>query len=137
TAGVDDVYGAVRFDFGFTFLRDGIDYLPVMVGIYALGHVYVRYGERFKGVPTSQPSDVRTTIPGFKGLRRHSGAMGRGVTFGSLIGAVPGAGATVASFLAYGFEKQFGKDRKEVGKGSPDGVIAPQAAGTATVGGAF
>jgi putative tricarboxylic transport membrane protein len=59
------------------------------------------------------------------------------VAIGSLLGAVPGAGATVASFVSYGLEKQFGKDRTQVGKGSPNGVIAPQAASTATVGGAF
>ena len=47
TVGVDDVYGTVRFDFGSDVLRDGVDYLPVMVGIYALGHVLVRFGERF------------------------------------------------------------------------------------------
>lgn len=63
--------------------------------------------------------------------------MGRGMVVGSLLGAVPGAGATVASFVSYGLEKQFGKDRAQVGKGSPNGVIAPQAASTATVGGAF
>lgn len=137
TVGVDDVYGTVRFDFGTEILRDGIDYLPVMVGIYALGHVIQRYGEKFVGDVTQQPSTVRTSIPGLRALRSRSGSLGRGVVTGSLLGAVPGAGATVASFVTYGMEKQFGKDRKNVGKGSPNGVIAPQAAATATVGGAF
>ena len=137
TVGVDDVYGTVRFDFGSDILRDGIDYLPVMVGIYALGHVLVRFGENFVGDDVQQPGSVRTTIPKLRDLRARSGSMGRGVTLGSLMGAVPGAGATVASFVAYGIEKQFGKDRAQVGKGSPNGVIAPQAASTATVGGAF
>ncbi|HEX2176636.1 MAG TPA: tripartite tricarboxylate transporter permease [Nocardioidaceae bacterium] len=137
TVGVDDVYGAVRFDFGTDVLRDGIDYLPVMVGIYALGHVIVRYAERFSGEVAQQPANVRTTVPGLRALRERSGSMTRGMTVGSLMGAVPGAGATVASFVSYGLEKQFGKDRGQVGKGSPNGVIAPQAAATATVGGAF
>ena len=137
TVGVDDVYGSVRFDFGSDILRDGIDYLPVMVGIYALGHVLVRFGERFEGEDVSQPGRVRTSIPGLRALRARSGSMVRGVAMGSVMGSVPGAGATVASFVAYGVEKQFGKDRDQVGKGSPNGVIAPQAASTATVGGAF
>ncbi|MGH3359796.1 MAG: tripartite tricarboxylate transporter permease, partial [Nocardioidaceae bacterium] len=137
TVGVDDVYGAVRFDFGSEILRDGIDYLPVMVGIYALGHVIQRYGEGFGGDVSQQPSKIRTTIPGLRALRERSGSMARGVTIGSLLGAVPGAGATVASFVSYGLEKQFGKDRKRVGSGSPNGVVAPQSASTATVGGAF
>lgn len=140
TVGVDDVYGAVRFDYGSDILRDGIDYLPVMVGIYALGHVLVRFGERFAEEPEGsgdRQGRVRTTIPGLKELRRRSGSMGRGLVMGTVMGTVPGAGATVASFVAYGVEKQFGDDRANVGKGSPNGVIAPQAASTATVGGAF
>lgn len=137
TVGVDDVYGAVRFDFGSDVLRNGIDYLPVMVGIYALGHVLVRYAQRFEQEDEGQPDQIRTAIPGLRALRERSGSFGRGVVTGSLLGAVPGAGATVASFVSYGLEKQFGKDRDNVGKGSPNGVIAPQAASTATVGGAF
>lgn len=137
TVGVDDVYGSVRFDFGSDVLRDGIDYLPVMVGVYALGHVLVRYGERFAGDVTQQPANVRTTVPGLRALRERSGSLLRGTALGSVMGGVPGAGATVASFVAYGLEKQFGGDRARVGKGSPNGVIAPQAASTATVGGAF
>lgn len=137
TVGVDDVYGTVRFDFGSDVLRDGIDYLPVMVGIYALGHVLVRFGEGFAAENAPQPGRVKTKIPSLREFRERSGSMGRGVVTGSLLGGVPGAGATVASFVSYGLEKQFGKDRAQVGKGSPNGVIAPQAASTATVGGAF
>jgi putative tricarboxylic transport membrane protein len=138
TVGVDAVYGTVRFDFGSDVLRDGINYLPVMVGIYALGHVLVRYGERFSsdGV-TQKTGTARTAMPGPRALRERSGSIGRGTLLGSVMGGVPGAGATVASFVSYGLEKQFGKDRANVGKGSPNGVIAPQAASTATVGGAF
>ncbi|MPY77311.1 MAG: hypothetical protein GEV04_02230 [Actinophytocola sp.] len=137
TVGVEAVYGTVRFDFGIPILRDGIDYLPAMVGIYALGHVIIRFGAGFAGGVGNQPTRVRTSIPGLSALRRHAGSLSRGVGVGSLMGAVPGAGATVASFLAYGVEKQVGKERHLVGTGSPNGVIAPQAASTATVGGAF
>lgn len=137
TVGVDDVYGSVRFDFGTDILRDGIDYLPVMVGIYALGHVLVRYGEGFATENAPKPGRVKTAIPSLRQFRERSGSMGRGMVLGSLLGGVPGAGATVASFVSYGVEKQFGRDRAQVGKGSPNGVIGPQAASTATVGGAF
>ena len=80
---------------------------------------------------------MRTTLPGLRALRERSGSLARGTALGTVCGVVPGAGATVASFLAYGVEKQAGKDRANVGKGSPNGVIAPQAASTATVGGHF
>lgn len=138
TIGVDSVYGAVRFDlFGLTVLRDGVDYLAVMVGVYALGEVIQRFSQGFAGGVTQQPGRIRTTIPGPRKLRERAGSFGRGVAVGSLIGGVPGAGATVASFVSYGLEKQFGKHRGEIGVASPSGVIAPQAASTATVGGAL
>jgi putative tricarboxylic transport membrane protein len=137
TVGVEAVYGTVRFDFGSSVLRDGINYLPAMVGLYALGHVIVRFGQGFAGGVGDQPSKVKTSIPGPRALKERAGSLSRGVVTGSLMGAVPGAGATVASFVAYGLERQSGKDRAQVGKGSPNGVIAPQAASTATVGGAF
>ncbi|MPZ21923.1 MAG: hypothetical protein GEV06_29250, partial [Luteitalea sp.] len=97
TVGVDDVYGSVRFDFGSQVLRDGIDYLPVMIGVYALGHVIARYGERFSDQAVQQPASTRTLLPGLHALRSRAGSLGRGTVLGSLMGAVPGAGATVAS----------------------------------------
>ncbi|MGH3329165.1 MAG: tripartite tricarboxylate transporter permease [Streptomycetales bacterium] len=137
TVGVDDVYGTVRFDFGTQILRDGIDYLAVMVGVYALGDVVKRFGENFSGGVAQQPATIKTTIPGIAQLRERWGSFARGITLGSLIGGVPGAGATVASFVSYGLEKQFGRHRAEVGDASPNGIIGPQSAATATVAGAL
>jgi putative tricarboxylic transport membrane protein len=54
---------------------------------------------------------------------------------GVLCGIVPGAGATIASFVAYGVEAQYGKRRRELGTGIPEGIVAPQVASTASVGG--
>jgi putative tricarboxylic transport membrane protein len=56
---------------------------------------------------------------------------------GNLIGLIPGAGATIASFVSYGLEAQFGRRRKEMGTGIAEGVVAPQSAATASVGGAL
>lgn len=137
TVGVSSVTGAVRYDFGTTILRDGIDYLAVMIGVYALGEVITRFGQNFGGQVAQQPGTVNTTIPGLRAIRDRGGSFLRGILTGSLMGTVPGAGATVASFVAYGLEKQFGKHKGEVGQASPSGVIAPQAASTATVGGAL
>ena len=137
TVGVSSVTGAVRYDFGTTMLRDGIDYLAVMIGMYALGEVITRFGQNFGGQVAQQPASVATTIPGLRAIRARGGSFLRGILTGSLMGTVPGAGATVASFVSYGLEKQFGKHKREVGRDSPSGVVAPQAASTATVGGAL
>lgn len=134
TVGVDSIYAAVRFDFGTTILRDGVDYLAVMIGVYAVGDVLKRCGERFAGANPPQPKSFTTAIPGLAAMRERLGPLARGTAVGAWMGAVPGAGATVGSFVAYGLEKQFGRFRHEVGNASPSGVIAPQAASTATVG---
>jgi putative tricarboxylic transport membrane protein len=137
TVGVDDIYGAVRFDFGTDVLRDGISYLAILIGVYALTEALSRFGERFAGHATQQPAEVRTTIPGLRAIRGRLGSFGRGMATGAFVSAGPGVGSTVGSFVAYGVEKQFGKDKDELGKGSPAGIIAPQAASTASVSGAL
>jgi putative tricarboxylic transport membrane protein len=138
TVGVDSVYGELRFDFGSPVLQSGVDWIVVMIGVYSLGEVVTRFANRFGGdATTQQPERIRTVVPGPKALWERSGSLGRGVLIGSLMGTVPGAGATVGSFVAYGLERQFGKYRRDVGNGSPAGVIGPQAASTATVAGAF
>lgn len=136
TVGVDSVYGAVRYDF-VPPLRVGIEWVIALIGIYALGEVFTRFAKNFSGDVAQQPASVRTTIPSPRAIMQRSGSFGRGMVLGSLIGMVPGAGATVGSFVAYGLEKHFGRFRHEVGGASPSGVIGPQAAATATVGAAF
>lgn len=136
TVGVDSVYGAVRFDF-IAPLRAGVDWVIVLVGIYVLGEVITRFAQNFAGAVAQQPASVHTTIPSPRAMWERSGSFARGTILGSLIGAVPGAGATVGSFVAYGLERQFGRFRHEVGDASPSGVIGSQAAATATVAAAF
>jgi putative tricarboxylic transport membrane protein len=137
TVGVDDIYGAVRFDFGTDVLRDGINYLAILIGVYALAEALTRFGEHFAGKSGQQPAEVRTTIPRLGAIRRRAGSFGRGMATGAFVSAGPGVGSTVGAFVAYGVERQFGKDRDELGHGSPAGIIAPQAASTASVSGAL
>lgn len=136
TFGVDSVYGAVRYDF-IEPLRVGIEWVIVLVGIYALGEIIMRYAKSFAGDVSQQPDEVHTVFPSLRALKERSGSLARGTFLGATVGTVPGAGATVASFVAYGLEKQVGRYRHEVGKASISGVVAPQAAATGTVAAAF
>lgn len=137
TVGVDDIYGAERFTFGSSILRDGIDYLTVMVGAYALAEVLARLEEGFTSPSLKEVGKIKTTLPGFKEVRSKLSTFARGISTGIFIGAAPGAGATVASFVAYGIEKQASKNRHMMGKGAPEGIISAQSAATASVGGAL
>ncbi|MGA0024849.1 MAG: tripartite tricarboxylate transporter permease [Burkholderiales bacterium] len=137
TVGVDDTYGAHRFTFGVPILADGIDYLVVMVGAYGLGEVFMRLEQGFRSPQLDRVGDIRTRLPKMKEVLAMRATFIRGGIAGILIGIVPGAGATVASFLSYGIEGQYGKNRHKMGSGIPEGIVAPQVAATASVGGAI
>jgi putative tricarboxylic transport membrane protein len=138
TVGVDAVYGSARFTFGSQLLMDGIDPLTIMVGAYGIGEVLTRLGEGFSTTPVEQTGgQVRTRMPSWGQIWKMRNVFVRGTLIGHLIGLVAGAGATVSSFVAYGVEGQYGKRKKELGSGIPEGVVAPQSAATASVSGAM
>jgi putative tricarboxylic transport membrane protein len=137
TVGVDDTYGTHRFTFGVPILTDGIDYLVVMVGADGLGEVFMRLEQGFKSAPLEAVGRIRTRLPSFKETLELKTTFARGGIAGILIGIVPGAGATVASFLSYGIERQYGRRKHRLGSGIPEGIVAPQTAATASVGGAI
>jgi putative tricarboxylic transport membrane protein len=137
TVGVDDTYGTHRFTFNVPLLSDGIDYLVVMVGAYGLGEVFLRMEQGFKSAPLEAVDKIRTRLPSLEQVMAVKGTFVRGGLIGIFVGLVPGAGATVASFLSYGIESQYGKRKKLLGTGIPEGIIAPQAAATSSVGGAI
>ncbi|MGL5165753.1 MAG: tripartite tricarboxylate transporter permease [Afipia sp.] len=137
TVGVDPVYGAPRFTFGSPLLADGIEFLVVMVGAYGVGEVLMRLETGFSTKPIEKISNARTELPTWKELKEVKGMFFRSAAIGDLIGLLPGAGATIASFVSYGVEAKFGKRKNEMGTGIAEGIIAPQAAATASVGGAL
>jgi len=139
TVGVDSIYGAERFAFGVPFLQDGIEYLLVMVGAYGLGEVFTRLEKGFASQEQNADTgrDIRTELPTLAEIGKLKTTFLRSSVIGILVGIVPGAGATVASFVAYGAEGQYGKRRAELGSGIAEGIVAPQTAATSSVGGAL
>lgn len=137
SVGVDATYGTGRFAFGSPILMDGIEFLTVMVGAYGVGEVLTRLNEGFTTVPVETVGAMKTRMPSFKEVGKIAMTFSRSSVLGTIIGIVPGAGATIASFVTYGVEAQYGKRKKEMGTGIPEGIVAPQAAATASVGGAL
>lgn len=138
TVGVDSIYGAERFAFGMPFLQDGIEFLLVMVGAYGIGEVLTRMEVGFAGTHAEKgASRFLTALPRMAEMLRMKATFIRGTLVGILVGIVPGAGATVSSFVAYGIEHQYGKNGKALGSGAPEGIVAAKSAATASVGGAF
>jgi putative tricarboxylic transport membrane protein len=108
-----------------------------MVGAYGLGEVLSRMEQRSASVNLSPVGEIRTKLPSLGAVLAVKGSLIRGSLVGFLIGVIPGAGATIASFVSYGLESQYGKRRRELGTGIPEGIVAPQSAATASVGGAM
>jgi putative tricarboxylic transport membrane protein len=137
TVGVDGTYGVERFSFGVPILSDGIEYITVMVGAYGLGEVLVRLEQGFTSPNIKHLGRIKTSLPNLGELLKIKTTFMRSSLIGILVGIVPGAGATIASFVSYGVEGQYGKRRTQIGTGIPEGIVAPQAAATSSVGGAM
>ena len=143
SVGIDAIYGAERLAFGVPFLQDGIEFLLVMVGAYGIGEVLTRLQAGFgAGVSEASGTSARfkTAFPRLAELLAIKGSFLRGTATGIAVGVVPGAGATVSAFVAYGIEGQFvskGKNGFKLGEGAPEGIVAAKSAATASVGGAL
>jgi putative tricarboxylic transport membrane protein len=137
SVGTDPIYGAYRFTFGSSLLADGIEFLVVMVGAYGVGEVLSRLETGFASKPIEKVGNARTELPSLREMFALKLPFLRASLLGNVIGIIPGAGATIASFVSYGVESQIGKRRNEMGTGVAEGIVAPQAAATASVGGAL
>ena len=137
TVGTDPIYGAYRFTFGSPLLADGIEFLVVMVGAYGVGEVLSRLETGFASKPIEKIEHARTELPSFREMSAVKVPFLRSSLLGIVIGIIPGAGATIASFVSYGVESQFGRRKEQMGTGIAEGIVAPQAAATASVGGAL
>ena len=137
TVGTDPTYGSLRFDFGLPILEDGIEYLLVMVGAYGLGEVLTRLEQRGETAAISSGGAIATRMPDIASIIKVKWTFIRSSLVGFIIGVIPGAGATIASFVSYGIEGQYGKHRRKLGSGIAEGIVAPQTAATSSVGGAM
>ncbi len=133
--GSDIVQGAPRFVFGIPELMDGIDFVVVVMGIFGLGEVLVSAEEYMKMDSIKVP--FAKLWPTFRDLADSKWAILRGTAIGFVIGALPGAGATIASFLSYGVEKSASKHPERFGKGAIEGVAGPETANNAACSGAM
>lgn len=108
--GVDGQTGVPRFTFGNVHFYDGIDFLVAIVGMFALSEIFVFIEERHKvgSHTTAAMPEVGRVIPPWSMMKETSGSMTRGTILGFIAGVLPGAGASLGSFLAYTVEKKEG-----------------------------
>jgi putative tricarboxylic transport membrane protein len=136
TIGIDLQSGVPRYTFGNPELMDGLEFLVVAIGLFALSEVLVNLAD------TSETVQERLNIKGHLWMnkedwKRFTPSCIRGTLSGFFVGGIAGAGAAVASFVSYGLEKKASKHRDELGKGAIEGVTGPESANNAAAGGAL
>lgn len=136
--GVDSQTGVPRFTFGEVHLYDGIDFLVAIVGLFALSEVFIflenRHGE---ASAKGKKIVIGRLTPPMSMLKSCTPTMLRSSFVGFIAGVLPGAGASLGSFLAYSLEKRMVDKDGTFGKGDPRGVAAPEAGNNAAAGGAL
>ena len=134
--GIDPIKGDIRFTFGSPLLAAGIELIPVMIGLFAAVEVFKVLAKKKKEKAETIGS-VSTKLMNFKELWDMKVTILRSSILGTVIGILPGAGATIAAFLSYAIEVRSSKNPESYGKGNPKGVAASEAANNAATGGAM
>jgi putative tricarboxylic transport membrane protein len=135
--GFDIVSGEARFGFGIPEMMDGVDFLPVAIGLFGLGEVLAGAERRGESVIAKGRYGLRDVLPSFADWARARWAIARGTVLGFLVGVLPGAGPTVATFLAYTLEKKVSRHPEQFGNGAIEGVAGPESANNAGATGAM
>ncbi|QFT83668.1 Tripartite tricarboxylate transporter TctA family protein [Halomonas sp. THAF12] len=135
--GMDSVSGQIRFIFGVPELMGGISILPVLIGLFAVAELLRRLPEIGRGaLPTPPP--VKRPFAGVAGLVwRYKGGVARSSVLGTLIGALPGAGADIASWISYAISRRLSRTPEKFGTGHPEGLVAASSANNAALSGAY
>lgn len=135
TIGIDPVTGVRRFTFGRIELLDGIDFVAVLIGLFAISQALINL-ERIKPIELYR-GKLTGLLPKWREFRESLGAILRGSVLGTIVGILPGVGATTAAFLSYSLEVRLARDKSKVGKGDLRCVAGPGAADNAAAGGSL
>ncbi len=136
TWGLDELNGTERYTFGSYHLYEGLPLVPFLVGLFAMSEVMIG-AERVLNKIEFSDSSLKVKLPGLRQLSRMKSVLLRSSIIGTIIGIIPGEGAAVGAFFAYSEAKRKSADPDKFGTGIPEGIVAPETANNATVGGAL
>jgi putative tricarboxylic transport membrane protein len=135
--GFDIISGDERYAFGIPEMLDGVDFLPVAIGLFGLGEVLAGAEQSSDLRVLNARYGLRDVLPSVADWVRSRWPIARGAVLGFFIGILPGAGATIASFLSYTVEKKVSRHPDQFGRGAIEGVAGPEAANNAASAGAM
>lgn len=137
TIGQDVVSNSPRFTFGSIDAMGGLHFIPVMIGLFGVAEVLRNVGQPTELGERTGNSDRSRLFAALPDIWKHKWVVLKSSLLGTIIGALPGAGADVASWGAYGLAKSSSKNAHEFGTGTVEGVVAPTSANNAAVAGAW
>ncbi|SBW04463.1 conserved membrane hypothetical protein [uncultured Alphaproteobacteria bacterium] len=131
--GTDPISGSLRYTLGIRELFDGVSFMPALIGMFSITEMLKLSGTgRIMRETVEFAKIKREPMP--KGLGRF---IGLGSGLGTLVGILPGEGATIAAFISYNIARQHSKNRKLFGKGNPEGIAAAESGNNGCVGGSL
>ena len=125
TVGTDPISGVSRFTFGLPELLAGVKPILIMIGLFAVSELLRQSGTQSV---TATAEAIRVRLPSLPIMRKIGKAQAIGCVVGTAEGLMPGGGGSIASFFSYNEAKRWSRYREEFGKGSVEGVAAPEAA---------
>ncbi|WP_458701641.1 tripartite tricarboxylate transporter permease [Sulfurospirillum sp. 1307] len=131
--GTNPMTGMNRYDFGIVELYEGVSFMPALIGMFSITQMLALTSEKNT---SNEDIDLKT-------IKRDKMPKGMwpfitiGTAAGTVVGIIPGEGATIAAFISYNFAKQKSKLKKLFGKGNPEGIAAAEAGNNACVGGSL
>ena len=135
--GLDPLLGVPRLTFGTRLLTSGIEMIPVMIGFFAVTEVLKQTAKPSKLTAVGGNSNMSAKLPSRKEFLSVKWIVARCSVVGTIIGILPGAGATIASFMCYSMEQKLSKHPEKFGTGCLDGIAAPETGNNAATGGAM
>ena len=135
--GLDPLLGVPRLTFGTRLLTSGIEMIPVMIGFFAVTEVLKQTAKPSKLTAVGGNSNMSAKLPSLKEFLSVKWIVARCSVVGTIIGILPGAGATIASFMCYSMEQKLSKHPEKFGTGCLDGIAAPETGNNAATGGAM
>jgi putative tricarboxylic transport membrane protein len=136
TIGTDRLHGSARFTFGISELGQGVEFLPVAMGLFGIAEVMLTAVEKGE-VGEMIRVRMRDLLPTLVEWKRSIAPIFRGSILGFFIGLLPGPSPVISTFVSYMTEKKVSKHPEEFGEGAIEGVAGPEAANNAAVGGAY
>ena len=135
--GTDVASGTFRFTFGLLDLADGLSIIAMAMGLFGVAEIISNLvsGTHRRRVPGRVA--LRDLVPTRGDIRQSPGPVVRGGVIGAFLGILPGTGASIAAFVAYGFEKRISRNPDSFGKGHVPGIVAPESANNAAAQAAF